>query len=75
MDPDVARLVAQARRRTGLSLNDVVNHALRESLGRSDESLPRKKLTTSAPDLGACRIESLESINQAIAFAEGESFR
>jgi hypothetical protein len=76
LDDDVAATLERLRRARERSLKDLVNEALR--LGLRQMSAPPKRskpFHTLAVDLGPCRIGSIDSIADALAVAEGESFK
>lgn len=73
LDDDVAALLKRAMKRTGRSLKDQVNDALRVGLTTTTRpSRPRR--VTRSYDGGASRI-TVASTSEALAFAEGETFR
>lgn len=76
LDDDVAVMVEQRRKATGDSLKDVVNDALREGL-RQLVTPPRRRspFRTQAVDLGRCLPGSIDNVAEALAVAEGDSFR
>jgi len=77
LDDDVAALLARLRKARDAGYKDLVNEALR--LGLKQMTAPprrsRTPLRTRAVSLGACRIGSLDNVSEALAIAEGESFR
>ena len=76
LDDDVAALLDQERRRRRVKLKQLVNEALRAGLTRLNESHPRRAPSrTSTVALGKCKIASLDDVAEALAVAEGESFR
>lgn len=76
LDDDVAALLAKVQRQKKATFKEVVNTALRVGLDRMTAAPKRTKLfETSVADLGRCRIGSLDDIADALAIAEGESFR
>jgi hypothetical protein len=76
LDDDVAVMVEQRRKATGDSLKDVVNEALRQGL-RELAAPPRRRseFRTQAVDLGHCLPGSVDNVAEALAVAEGDSFR
>ena len=76
LDDDVAAQIERLRRTRNVSLKDVVNQALREGLKRLRSPRPARTLfRTEAVDLGRCTLGSLDNVAEALAIAEGESFR
>jgi hypothetical protein len=76
LDDDVAVMLERVRRSRRGSLKRVVNEALR--LGLACVVAPpkrHKKFRTRAVELGRCRIGSIDNVADAVALAEGESFR
>lgn len=75
LDPDVTSELETLRRRHGLSLKDAVNHALRRGLRAMAEGDKRRSdFVTRSVDLGVPRLP-LDDVVEALAAAEGESFR
>lgn len=76
LDDDVAIAVERLRRQRGMRLKALVNEALREGLRHMEATSERSRdrFDTEAVDLGPLRIGSLDSIAEAIAVAEDESF-
>lgn len=76
LDDDVASLLAKARKTRKATLKDVVNEALRQGLRQMNGPRPRRKrYRTKAVHLGRCLVGSLNDVTEALAIAEGESFR
>jgi len=76
LDPDVARLIEEAREETNRSLKEIVNDALRRGLVRADPPpIPQKAYETHPIDLGRCRFPDLDDVAGALAAAEGDYFR
>ena len=76
LDDDVAALLRKQQQRRKGSFRSVVNNALRLGLEEMERSpRPRKPYRTRAVSLGRCRIGSLDDVAEALAVAEGESFR
>lgn len=76
LDDDVAALVEGARKARQAPLRQVVNEALR--LGLRDLVAPpvrRKPARTRSVSLGHCLVGSIDDVADALAIAEGESFR
>jgi hypothetical protein len=75
LDEDVSAEREALRRKHGLSLKDAVNDALRRGLRAMVEGeQPRPVFVTKSVDLGPAR-GPLDNIAEALAAAEGESFR
>jgi hypothetical protein len=75
LDDDVTALVARELKRRKTSLKTVVNEALRKGLAESGgPGGPRKTFRTRSVSLGAPRID-IDNVWDAIAYAEGESYR
>ena len=75
LDDDVAALVTGEVKRRKTSLKAVVNEALRRGLAAPRKPrTPRKPFRTRTVNLGPPRI-SIENVWEAIAFAEGETYR
>jgi len=76
LDRDVALAIERLRQRQGGSFKDIVNQALRAGLRQLAEPPQRRRRpVTRVVDLGACRVGSLDDVAEALAIAEGESFR
>lgn len=76
LDDDVAKLLAQVRKRRGASLKEVVNEALRAGLVRLlQPRRPRRRHATRSVSLGRCLLGSVDDVGEALAVAEGEGFR
>lgn len=76
LDDDVAALLEGTRKALKGSLKEVVNEALRHGLRQmAAPSKRRKAYQTRTVSLGRCLVGSLDDIPEAIAIAEGESFR
>jgi len=75
LDPDVSVELEALRRKQGLSLKDAVNNALRRGLrAMAEGDRPGSAFVTKSVDLGLPRLP-LDDIAEALAMAEGESFR
>lgn len=75
LDPDVSIELEALRRERGLSLKDAVNDALRRGLRAIAESGMRgPPFVTRSVDLGVPHLP-LDNVAEALALAEGESFR
>jgi hypothetical protein len=76
LDDDIAVLVERERRRSGRSLKEIINDALRAELERRDTPPKRRRRYAVRPmDLGPCRLPSLDNTSEALAYAEGEDFK
>jgi len=76
LDADVAVQVEQVRRRRGVSLKEAINDALRRGLqDLADGEMPRREFSTATFDMGGSRLPTLDNIAEALAVAEGETFR
>ena len=76
LDDDVAATLERLRRSRRISLKRLVNEALRRGLddmGRRRR--PRETVRTRAVTLGRVRIAGIDNIGEALAIAEGESFK
>ena len=76
LDDDVAATLERLRRSHRISLKRLINEALRRGLddmGRRRK--PREAVRTRAVALGRVRIASIDNIGEALAIAEGESFK
>jgi hypothetical protein len=76
LDDDIAAALERLRKERRQSLKAVVNETLRRGLGRPRQPrAPRPRVRTRALSLGRCRLDNLDNIAEALAIAEGESFR
>jgi hypothetical protein len=76
LDEDVTRLLERARRRSGISLKQLVNDALREELARQEAArTTRRRYVTRAVSLGRCLLDNVDDVAEALAIVEGERFR
>jgi hypothetical protein len=76
LDDDVAATLERMRRSRRITLKRLVNEALRRGLddmGRRPR--PREAIRTRAVALGRVRIPGIDNIGEALAIAEGESFK
>jgi len=76
LDKDVAAVIERLRKTRDESMKALINEALREGLKTLDA--PRRKqarFRTSAVNLGRCRLGNVDNVGEALAVAEGESFR
>ena len=76
LDDDVAAALERLRRATRSSLKDLVNEGsrrgLKDLIGRPK---PRVPVRTQVVSLGRLRIAGIDSVAEALAIAEGESFK
>ncbi|MCC6610249.1 MAG: ribbon-helix-helix protein, CopG family [Burkholderiales bacterium] len=77
LDDDVAAALERLRKARDESFKDLVNEALRRGLKDMKVSARRrmKPFRTRAVSLGRCRLGSLDNVAEALALAEGESYR
>jgi hypothetical protein len=76
LDDDVAAQLERLRRSRHEPFRTLVNRILREGLRREGAPPARAKpFRTQAVDLGRCRLRDLDDVAQALAIAEGDSFR
>jgi Arc/MetJ family transcription regulator len=75
LDADVSVELEAMRRKQGLSLKEAVNDALRRGLRAMAEGDTRRStFVTRSVDLGLPRLP-IDDVAEAVAAAEGESFR
>jgi hypothetical protein len=76
LDDDVAAALERLRRSREASLKDLVNEALRRGL-REMNARPKRgePFRTRGVALGRLRVGSIDNVAEALAVAEGESFR
>jgi len=76
LDDDVAAALERLRKSRDASLKQLVNEALRRGLeemrGRPKR---REPLQTRSVALGRVRVASIDDIGEALAIAEGETFK
>lgn len=77
LDDDVAAALKRLRKARDVSFKEVVNETLRLGLRKTPGNTrrPRRTFRTRSVSLGACKIGSIDSTADALAIAEGESFR
>jgi hypothetical protein len=76
LDDDVAVTLERLRRSRRVSLKQLVNEALRCALKDfAKRRRPREPVRTRAVSLGRLRVTNIDNIGEAIAIAEGESFK
>ncbi|MFN2375418.1 MAG: ribbon-helix-helix protein, CopG family [Candidatus Binatia bacterium] len=76
LDDDVAAKLEKLRVARRESFKDLVNEALRRGLGEMT-ARPKKRETfrTNSVSLGRCLVGNVDNVSDALAFAEGETFR
>jgi hypothetical protein len=76
LDEDVAALLRRVQEARKASLKELVNDALRQGLQQMVAPPPRRPAyRTRSVSLGRCRLGSLDDIAEALAVAEGDSYR
>jgi len=76
LDDDVAVLLRRLRKRSGKSLKELVNAALREGLPRLFKEKPDHPQFNVRPlEVGRCLLPSVDDVAETLAAAEGEDFR
>jgi len=76
LEKDVAVALERVRKARRASLKTVVNEALRQGLGQMASPPPaRRAARTRAVSLGRCLVGNVDNISEALAIAEGESYR
>jgi Arc/MetJ family transcription regulator len=76
IDDDVAAALERLRAGRRTSFKALVNEALRRGVEQLAAPPPtREALSTTGRDLGRCLIGSIDDTSEALAVAEGESFR
>lgn len=76
LDDDVAVQIETLRRERKTTLKGTVNAALRQGLRAMAEAQPaRRQICTTAVSLGRCLLPTIDDVSEALAIAEGESFR
>lgn len=76
LDDDVAAMLERVREKSGATIKETVNTALREGLVKMDTPQPeRKRFETQPLDLGELLVPSLDNVWEVIAFAEGENYK
>ncbi len=73
MDPDVAAMIGRLRKERNQSLKQLINDALRQGLTASRKR-PKKtpKFVENPVDLGKCRFENLDNIQEILSIVEGD---
>jgi len=77
LDDDVAVQLERMRRTRQVALRDAVNEALRLGLRElaGKGKTVREPYRTPAVDLGGCLVDSIDSVTEVLAVAEGDDFR
>ncbi len=76
LDEDVAAMLERLRKSREQSLKELVNEALRHGLKQMGTRPKRREpFRTHSVDIGRCLIGSVDNVAEALAVAEGESFR
>lgn len=77
LDDDVAAALERYRKASKLGLKEAVNEAMRLGLARiqHEKTEPRKPYRTPEVTLGRCLVSSIDDVAEALAVAEGETFR
>jgi hypothetical protein len=76
LEKDVAVTLERVRKARKASLKTVVNEALRQGLGQmTSPPRVRRAPRTRAVSLGRCLAGNIDNISEALAIAEGESYR
>jgi hypothetical protein len=76
LDDDVAALLERLRKERNAGWKDLVNDALRRGLAEITAPPKRREpFRTRSVDLGRARLANIDNIAEALATAEGESFR
>jgi hypothetical protein len=77
IDDDLAVMLERLRTERGLSLKQVVNETLRIGLAAMEQGTGRRPQAyrTRAVSLGRPRLSNVDDVADALAVAEGETFR
>ena len=76
LEKDVAAALERMRKTRKASLKQVINDALRRGLSQmAAPAAPRRVVRTRPVSLGGCLVGNVDNISEALAVAEGESFR
>ena len=76
LEEDVAAALVRLQKVRKASLKVVVNEALRQGLGQMASPPPMQLAApTRVVSLGRCLSSNIDNISEALAIAEGESFR
>ncbi len=76
LDDDVAAALERLRKSRDASLKQLINEALRRGLEEM-RSRPKRRepMQTRSVALGRVRVSSIDDIGEALAIAEGETFK
>lgn len=76
LEKDVAAALLRTCKARKASMKQVINDALRQGLGRM-AAPPQQPapVRTQSVSLGRCLIGNVDNVSEALAIAEGESFR
>ena len=76
LDDDVAAALERLRKSRDASLKQLVNEALRRGL-EEKRSRPKRRepMQTRSVALGRVRVSSIDDIGEALAIADGETFK
>jgi len=75
LDDDVAAILKRLARTRHARLKDLVNEALRRGLAAPVLPPAGEPFRTTSVALGRCRLGTVDNVADALAAAEGESFR
>jgi hypothetical protein len=76
LDDDVALMLKRLQKTRNEPLRALVNDALRQGLARMNSAPKRRRLfRTDTVLLGRCLLGTLDNVAEALALAEGESFK
>jgi hypothetical protein len=77
LDDDVAAMLERVRRSKRLGLKEAVNEAMRLGLAQMAHppAEPGPPYRTPSVSLGRCLVSGIDDVAEALAVAEGESFR
>ena len=76
LEPDVASLLEEIRKRRGTTFKQVVNDALRMGLRQMEQGAAGKRsYRTRAVSLGRPRLPDVDDVAEVLALTEGETFR
>ncbi|MGE0104922.1 MAG: CopG family transcriptional regulator [Blastocatellales bacterium] len=76
LDEDVAAAIEKLRKDRKMSLEEIINEALRLGLRQMEsKSVKRKVFRTRAVSLGRCRIGSIDNVDEALVVADRETFK
>jgi predicted transcriptional regulator len=71
---DLLKTLDQLARSRATSFEEIVDRALRQGVAHLESGLAERFVTGTA-SLGSCLVGSLDDVSEALARAEGESFR